>query len=235
MAIPRRRLRSWWCAGRHGRRAPWLALALCLLSSSSGCSGCFKKVPPPNPCAGEAAARFELRSESGAVVLQLRAAPADPNARKPDAREVLCDGDKHLVGRLERGERGMDWALRDATGSAVASISDDANGAKRLTAAGSTGFRVQDQGDLVTVFDGSGAPVGQVGRQSGRGIGFAPGGRPLATAERQAPDRLSLRAPGGNTTHTLSGVRDERAAAAFTLEAVPLAGRFLLARMLDHE
>lgn len=237
------------------RLGPLLVRSFCpalLALALAGCNpGCGSKATSANgdaraACAASRPALVEVRDGQGALQLALRppreAAPADEIG-------VLCDGSARLLGTLAGSPDGL--AVRDAAGAGAARIegpprrdgaSGDGEDARLVRTAG--GVRLHESGALLRLLDDQGVPLGQVERQPAgpdgtpptRAIAFDGAGRGLATAERvekQDESRLAVRAPDGTTRFILLGLRRERAAATFALEALPLVERLLLARWLE--
>lgn len=241
-------------AGRAGAGLCRLTLARPLLVAflavaATGCApGCGRKSAPDAraACASARAALAEVRDGQGALQLALRP-PREAGAA--DEIGVLCDGSGQLLGALASAPRGL--LLRDAAGAATARIDGpapgdggEAGGEDAVLHRKEGAARLHQSGALLRILDERGVPLGQLeaqgagpdGKPPARAIAFDAAGRGLATAERvetQDERRLAVRAPDGATRFILLGLRSERAAAAFTLEALPLAERLLLARWLE--
>jgi hypothetical protein len=191
-------------------------------------AGCRPSAPPaPNPCPGAAPALLELHLGSGALVAALH---------HGGAAQPLCDAQERPLAILRPGSDPRSLAARAPGGELLAAIAASPGDEAVLTA-GKRRVRLHDDGALLRLLDEQGVPLAQLGRQGERAIAFDPGGRPLASAERaqKGDERRAVHEPDGTVRFLLLGLRDDRAAAAFALEALSLPERFLLARWLDAQ
>ncbi len=191
---------------------------------------------PKPACAPDLPAAVELRDAAGALELALRAPPTLDPPQAAGTRDV-CDGSGRLLARLAEapGRAELVNAAGDPLAVAEAHPGDDAT----LTlfdpgrdAAASGPLRLHDQDGLLRLLARDGVPVAQLARADGKSIALDAGGTPQATAER-AESRLVLRGRDGAVRRYVLGLTDERAAAAFALDQVPLPTRLALARFLD--
>jgi hypothetical protein len=94
-------------------------------------------------------------------------------------------------------------------------------------------FRLYDHDGLLRLLDPAGVPLAQLSRYDGKALAMDAGGTPLATAET-VEHRLVIRGRDGAVLHYVTGLTDDRAAAAFALPQLPLATRLALARFIDR-
>ena len=189
-------------------------------------AGCHRKVAPPDPCMA-AAALVEVRDREGVLELALR--PLHGAA-------IVCDAHGRPLGTFVRVASPPSLVIKNAAGDAEATLTlaRGPNDGATLNA-GATSLRLYEDGSLLRVLDASGVPLGQVSRDGARALVFDAAGRALAEATRADPDgdRRVIRGVDGTVKKLVAGTHDDRAAAAFGLEALPLVERLLLSRWLD--
>jgi hypothetical protein len=192
------------------------------------------------PCAPSLESSFELRDRSAVPELTLRAAPTGERPADPNSRD-LCEGDRLIARLVDRGAAGLE--LDNAAGDPQAKIhpATDPGGdpTLELLDPGKTPgkpqgrYRLHTAGELLRILDPIGVPAAQISTHEGKTAVLDAAGVTLATSEIVDGKRV-LRGRDGAVIHYVSGISDERAAAAFAVEPFPAGVRLLLARFLDR-
>jgi hypothetical protein len=201
-------------AARRGRAF------VALLALAAGCRSA-------SPCGADRPALVELRDGAGALQLSARQPP-------PDNPQVLtvCDGAGRPLGALSEAAAPRAVTMVDGRGSRVASIDQPGGDAPRLAVAGRGDFALREQGSLLRLLDPRGVPLAQLSRDGERALALDPGGTPQASVESTG-GRYAILARDGAVRGYVIGARDDRAAAAFAVDALPPEARLVLERWLE--
>ena len=191
-------------------------------------TACTRVAPAPNPCAAPLPSVMELRTREGAPRLLLRTALG--------GAYTICDGEEHVLGTLARTASPLTLTIKNAAGDAEATLTAGPGDDPVLTHR-EAALRLHDENHLLRVLDANGVPLAQIAAMDGRGVTFDPGGRPLLTADRVPgdPERRAIHLHDGAVRDLVTGIHDDRAAAAFALDVLPLLDRLLIARFLDEQ
>lgn len=203
-----------------------------ILACAALAAGCHRKVAPPDPCLAIKAAIVELRDREGVLELALR--PLDGSGA---GTGIVCDAHGRALGTLVRTADPPSLVLKNAAGDPEATLAFARGPGDSATLRyAHTSLRLYEDGSLMRVLDVAGVPLAQLSRDGARAVIFDPAGRALAEAVRADPegDRRVIRAVDGTVRQLVAGTRDDRAAAAFALEGLPLVERLLVARWLDQ-
>ena len=184
------------------------------------------------PCSSDLAAVIELRDGTGGLEMSLRQPPIAGSSLD------LCDEKGQRIGSLTETTAPRTVTLFNAAGDAWVRLDashPDADPTMILAAEnGPRGapLRLHASGYLVRILDSQGLPVGQIGPQAGKTVTFDHAGTPLAFTDT-VENRRIVHQRDGAVEHYVLGISDERAAAAFALDAFRPAERLALARFLD--